>query len=90
MVVKFCQNCGVEFQARGANKNCGPVCGNIIANKLKTARYLDKSGVARSRGAMYSDTRLELENYVPGIALARQLWNKKIKWDGFYGDDSRG
>jgi len=79
MIIKVCQECGVKFQARsGANKNCGTVCGNISANRLKAARYLAKSGLTRSKGTLSNDVRQRLENRVPGIALSRQLWNKKI------------
>jgi hypothetical protein len=79
MIIKVCQECGVEFQARsGANKNCSTVCGNISANRLKAARYLAKSGRVKSKGAILNDARQSIENRVPGIPLARQLWNKKI------------
>ena len=79
MIIKVCQECGVEFQARsGASKNCSTVCGNISGNRLKAARYLAKSGLTRSKGTLSNDARQLIENRVPGIALARQLWNKKI------------
>ena len=79
MLIKFCQECGAEFQARsGANKNCGPICGNISANKLKAAKYLAKAGIARSKGSIVNDERQMFENHVPRMALARQLWNKKF------------
>ena len=85
MLIKFCQECGAEFQARsGANKNCGPICGNISANKLKAAKYLAKSGLTKSKGAMVNDARQMFENHVPRMALARQLWNKKLKLEGQY------
>jgi len=83
MLIKFCQECGAEFQARsGANKNCGPICGNISANKLKAAKYLAKAGIARSKGAMVNDARQRFENHVPRMALSRQLWNNKFKLEG--------
>jgi hypothetical protein len=83
MMIKFCQECGAEFQARsGANKNCGPICGNISANKLKAAKYLAKAGIARSKGAVVNDARQRFENHVPRMALSRQLWNKKFKLEG--------
>ncbi len=79
MIIKVCQECGVEFQARsGANKNCGTVCGNISANRLKAARYLAKSGLTRSKGTLSNDARQQVENHVPNMELSRQLWNKKI------------
>ena len=79
MLIKVCQNCGAEFQARSnANKNCGQICGNISANKLKNAKYLAKAGLTRSKGTLINDARLQFENHVPRMALARQLWNKKI------------
>lgn len=79
MIIKTCQECGVQFQARsGANKNCSRICGDISGNKLKAAKYLAKAGLARSKGAMVNDERMRQEANVPGIALARQLWNKKI------------
>ena len=82
-MIKFCQECGAEFQARsGANKNCGPICGNISANKLKAAKYLAKAGIARSNGAMVNDARQRFENHVPRMALSRQLWNNKFKLEG--------
>ena len=82
-MIKFCQECGAEFQARsGANKNCGPICGNISANKLKAAKYLAKAGIARSKGAMVNDARQRFENHVPRMALSRQLWNNKFKLEG--------
>ena len=85
MIIKVCQECGVEFQARsGANKNCGPICGNISANKLKAAKYLAKAGIARSKGAMVNDARQRFENHVPRMALSRQLWNNKFKLEGQY------
>ena len=80
MIIKTCQNCGVAFQARSqASKNCGALCGNISANKLKAANYLVRAGLARSKGALINDARMQFENNVPGVALSRQLWNKKIK-----------
>jgi hypothetical protein len=83
MIIKFCQECGAEFQARsGANKNCGPICGNISANKLKAAKYLAKAGIARSKGAVVNDARQRFENHVPRMALSRQVWNKKFKLEG--------
>ena len=79
MITKSCQECGIMFQARsGANKNCGPICGNISANRLRAAKYLAKSGLTKSKGAMVNDARQRFENHVPRMALARQLWNKKI------------
>ena len=82
MITKHCQECGVEFQARsGANKNCGAVCGNISANKLKAAKYLAKAGVARSAGTLVNDARMQLDAHVPGMQLTRQLWNKHIVLD---------
>lgn len=79
MITKHCQECGIEFQARsGANKNCGLVCGNISANKLKAAKYLAKAGVARSAGTLVNDARMQLDAHVPGMHLSRQLWNKNI------------
>ena len=79
MITKHCQECGIEFQARsGANKNCGSICGNISANRLKAAKYLAKSGLTKSRGAMVNDARMELDAHVPRKALARQLWNINI------------
>ena len=79
MITKSCQECGVEYQARsGASKNCGTVCGNISANRLKAAKYLAKSGLTRSKATLKNDARQRFENHVPRMALARQLWNKKI------------
>lgn len=84
-MIKVCQNCGAEFQARSnANKNCGQICGNISANRLKAAKYLAKAGIAKSKGAMVNDARQMFENHVPRMALARQLWNKKLKLEGQY------
>ena len=84
-MIKVCQNCGAEFQARSnANKNCGQICGNISANRLKAAKYLAKAGIARSKGAMVNDARQMFENHVPRMALARQLWDKKLKLEGQY------
>jgi hypothetical protein len=85
MLIKVCQNCGAEFQARSnANKNCGQICGNISANRLKAAKYLAKAGIVRSKGARVNDARLQFENHVPHMALSRQLWNDKFKWEGQY------
>jgi hypothetical protein len=84
-LIKVCQNCGAEFQARSnANKNCGQICGNISANRLKAAKYLAKAGIAKSKGAMVNDARQMFENHVPRMALARQLWDKKLKLEGQY------
>lgn len=84
-MIKVCQNCGAEFQARSnANKNCGQICGNISANRLKAAKYLAKAGIAKSKGAMVNDARQMFENHVPRMALARQLWDKKLKLEGQY------
>ena len=80
MLIKFCQECGAEFQARRwASKNCGLVCGNISARKLKAAKHLAKAGIVRSKGSIVNDERQMFENHVPRMALARQLWNKKFK-----------
>ena len=79
MISKHCQECGIEFQARSqANKNCGSICGNISANRLKAAKYLAKAGVARSAGTLSNDARMQIDAHVPNMLMSRQLWNKNI------------
>ena len=58
MIIKSCQKCGTEFQARsGANKNCSPKCKNIDANngdKEMSAHTLELNIRYNKRTKMYT------------------------------------
>jgi len=58
MIIKSCQKCGAEFQARsGANKNCSPKCKNIDANngdKEMSAHTLELNIRYNKRTKMYT------------------------------------
>lgn len=83
MMYKFCSECGNQFAARSqANKSCSRICGTAAAQKLKARKHAEKLqslGLTRSKGTIVNDERQKFERTVPGIALARQLWNKNFK-----------
>ncbi len=58
MIIKSCQKCGAEFQARsGANKSCSPKCKNIDADngdKEMSAHTLELNIRYNKRTKMYT------------------------------------
>ena len=83
MITKTCPICKQEFLAKNNRaKNCSRKCAIVSSKSLNQTRF-DRRRVVdplKSQSTNNSTIKDFLEDFVPRMCMARQMWNKSFKY----------
>lgn len=84
MITKTCPICEQEFLAKNNRaKNCSRKCAIVSSKSINQIRY-DRRRVVidplKSKSINNSAIKEFLEDFVPRMCMARQIWNKSFKY----------
>lgn len=84
MITKVCPVCLDKFAAKNNRaKTCSRKCAVVSAKSINQRRYKTRRSApdpVKNKGTYANLVREYLEDFVPGICLARQKWNSSFKY----------